>query len=197
MAGFALIPALWRSGAFAAAAATNVVLGGAALIPARRFDAPVPVSLDVGGSDAPASSGEGAPDRRREPDRLARAAVLAATALSGFAAMTYQVSWNRLLFVQIGSTVYAFTTILVVFILGLGAGAFVIGRMGDRIRNPVFLLGVTQALIAVSALWIVPWLADLPLRMAAWIAEAGRAEAEGRTIDARELRRRAEPFGAP
>lgn len=52
--------------------------------------------------------------------------------LSGFAALLYQVIWQRLLVVFSGADVYSVTIIVTAFMLGLGLGSMVGGYLGDR-----------------------------------------------------------------
>ena len=78
--------------------------------------------------------------------------VLAVFAISGFCSMAYQVLWTKLLGLIVGPTTYSFTMVLVVFITGLALGSLAWGWMGDRVRNPVALLAVTQIAAALAAL---------------------------------------------
>ncbi|MFN2386084.1 MAG: hypothetical protein ABR576_07330 [Thermoanaerobaculia bacterium] len=50
-------------------------------------------------------------------------------ALSGFSAMVYEVVWSRTLALVLGSSVYAFGAMLVVFLLGLSIGSALFSRM--------------------------------------------------------------------
>lgn len=52
--------------------------------------------------------------------------------LSGVAALIYQVCWQRLLFVAFGVDIESITIIVSTFMLGLGIGALVGGRLADR-----------------------------------------------------------------
>ena len=52
--------------------------------------------------------------------------------LSGVAALVYQVSWQRLLFVAFGVDIESITIIVSTFMLGLGIGALAGGRLADR-----------------------------------------------------------------
>ena len=80
-------------------------------------------------------------------------AVLIGTALSGFTAMLYEVTWIRLLSIIIGGTSYAFTLILSCFILGIAIGSFWIARRpeGDALRTFGWL---QLSLVAVVCLTI-------------------------------------------
>lgn len=56
----------------------------------------------------------------------------AAFACSGFAALIYQLVWQRLLFGAIGVDVESVTVVVSVFMLGLGIGAWLGGWVADR-----------------------------------------------------------------
>lgn len=68
--------------------------------------------------------------------------VLVSFFFSGFAALTYEVAWTRFLSLIFGSSVYAFATILTVFMVGLALGSYIISRVVDRITDlvTVFIL---------------------------------------------------------
>ncbi|HLY10729.1 MAG TPA: fused MFS/spermidine synthase, partial [Planctomycetota bacterium] len=95
-----------------------------------------------------------------------RRAALVVSALSGFSALVYEVAWTRSLVLSLGSTVYAFTLILTAFILGLAAGSAVSSRLVRRSKRPDVALAAIQGAIGLSALILLPYLGDLPLRMA-------------------------------
>src|SRR5262249_20515472 len=57
-------------------------------------------------------------------DRL----VLMTLAVSGFVSMMYEVSWTRALSAMIGSSTYAFSIMLVTFLIGIALGSSIIGR---------------------------------------------------------------------
>ena len=59
---------------------------------------------------------------------------------SGFAALTYQVCWQRLLFVAFGVDLESVTIIVSSFMLGLGAGALVGGRLADKYPNRIIIM---------------------------------------------------------
>lgn len=52
--------------------------------------------------------------------------------LSGFAALVYQLAWQRLLFVVVGVDIESVTIIVSTFMLGLGLGAVLGGWLADR-----------------------------------------------------------------
>ncbi len=87
-------------------------------------------------------------------------AVLIGTALSGFTAMLYEVTWIRLLSIIIGGTSYAFTLILSCFILGIALGSFWIARRaeGDALR----LFGWLQLALVVVVCLTIPLYRRMP-----------------------------------
>lgn len=60
--------------------------------------------------------------------------------LSGFCALIYQVSWQRLLFTHIGVDLTSITVIISVFMAGLGVGAYFGGRLADRFSDRIILI---------------------------------------------------------
>ena len=87
--------------------------------------------------------------------------VWSTLALSGFLSMGYEVAWTRVLVFPFASTVYAFTLILVVFLLGLALGSAVFARL-DPARHCLPALGLTQILAAAAALGLLPLVLMLP-----------------------------------
>ena len=75
----------------------------------------------------------------------------AATAISGFVALVYEVAWTRLLAVVIGPTTYAFATMVASFITGLAVGSAAGTRIGRRSRRPAAWLAVMLIAAAISA----------------------------------------------
>lgn len=71
---------------------------------------------------------------------------------SGLAALAFEVVWFRVLVLVFGSTVYSFSAMLSVFLLGLAIGSAALGPWSDRMRVPVRLLVVTQGAVALTAL---------------------------------------------
>lgn len=60
--------------------------------------------------------------------------------ISGFSALVYQVSWQRLLFTGFGVDLTSITLIISVFMMGLGIGAFFGGRIADRFSQKIILI---------------------------------------------------------
>ena len=80
-------------------------------------------------------------------------AVHFAIALSGMSALGAEVVWTRLLALTLGPTVYTFSIILAVFLLGLGIGGSIGGLAARSSARPRALLGGCQALLALAIAW--------------------------------------------
>ena len=79
--------------------------------------------------------------------------------LSGFAALLYQVVWQRLLVVFSGADVYSVTLIVAAFMAGLGIGNLAGGHVADRVsaRRSLWLFvaaEVSIGLFALASKWI-------------------------------------------
>jgi spermidine synthase len=79
--------------------------------------------------------------------------VYLAIALSGMCALGAEVVWTRLLSLMLGATVYTFSIILAVFLVGLGLGSGVAAQVSRYIRRPALALAVCQLLLAGAIAW--------------------------------------------
>jgi spermidine synthase len=106
-------------------------------------------------SDAPA--GPVAPARLATgglAPRVAGAwAVHAAIALSGMSALGAEVVWTRLLSLMLGGTVYTFSLILAVFLIGLGIGSSLGALVARRAGSARVALGACQWLLTAAIAW--------------------------------------------
>lgn len=93
---------------------------------------------------------------------LVRWSVLAILALSGFAAMAYQIAWTRLLSMVIGNSVYAFSAILTTFLAGIAMGSLLFVKQIDRVKDKPFLLGAVQGIIFLTVILSMPMMDSLP-----------------------------------
>jgi spermidine synthase len=131
--GFLLIPHIGLSHSNLTGVALSVGVGVVALVASFRMNAisdavPPPAGVSQNKHDG---------DVRERSDSgsawpLPHWLLLLGFGVSGFAAMSYQVGWTRIVTLSVGSATYAFTLIVGAFILGLALGAPVIGRLGDR-----------------------------------------------------------------
>ena len=87
-------------------------------------------------------------------------AVLVTIALSGLSALGAEVVWTRLLSLMLGATVYTFSIILAVVLLGLGIGSSIGSAISRGSVRPKVALGVAQLLVAFAVTWTALNIAD-------------------------------------
>ncbi|MFI5378147.1 MAG: hypothetical protein ACHRHE_02465 [Tepidisphaerales bacterium] len=78
--------------------------------------------------------------------------VYVAIGVSGLCALGAEVIWTRLLSLMLGGTVYTFSLILAVFLVGLGMGSS-FGAMLCRRADARTVLGTCQFLLAAAVAW--------------------------------------------
>jgi spermidine synthase len=105
----------------------------------------------IAGEPAPASKSGAAPAASAP---LPGASLVYWTiAVSGLTALSAQVIWTRLLSLLFGGTVYTFSLILAVFLLGLGLGSTAGAAFSKRAADARRALGWAQLLIALATVW--------------------------------------------
>ncbi len=87
--------------------------------------------------------------------------VLWAIGISGFCALAYEVLWTRIMVFFLGSTTYAFATMLAAFLFGIALGSMVFSRWVDRIKQPIAVFGTVQLGIGLFALILMPAFEEL------------------------------------
>jgi spermidine synthase len=158
LAGYVLIESVGLKGTLAGIGVLNLLLGGAALLLARGGTAEDATTPGVAAA-APAL-GEPADERTR---RFA----LGLIAVTAFASLLYEIAWTRVLVLVVGSSTYAFTTILAAFLAGIGLGSlFAVGR-GRSARELLVGSAFVQAAIAVLASLLFPFFRGLPVYIVA------------------------------
>lgn len=138
LAGFYLLRLYDMPTATFAAVAINVTVTAVALLLSSR----TPIRLQSA-DPAPAQA------ERSEGNR----SVLVVIALSGLCALGAEVIWTRLLSLMLGATVYTFSIILAVFLVGLGIGSSSGALIGRTLPRPRVALGICQLLLAGAVAW--------------------------------------------
>src|SRR5262249_20964356 len=109
-------------------------------------------------------------------DKGRRAFVLVYT-LSGAAGLVYEVTWTRLLTLQLGHTVAAASTVLAAFMGGLAIGAWIAGAFAPRGRTPALrTYAALELLVAIAAL-ALPFALRALVPALAWAYDDGNAPA--------------------
>jgi spermidine synthase len=149
VAGFVLLPAVGVRTTILIAAGINIFVGLIAFLIQRRVEVADAVTHDV---VSPVET-------RIEIDR-SKFWLLAAFA-SGFVTISTQVSWTRILTMIIGSSTYAFSIVVALFLIGLAGGAWFIGRKDRSARLRTTIL-IVEAITAVSLLFSLYVLNKIP-----------------------------------
>jgi spermidine synthase len=151
VAGFLLIEALGLDGASRLAAALNFALAAGAALLARS-------ARGRGAAAAEAANGE--VKLARVPDAAARLALYA-IGLSGFTALAYEVLWTRALLRYLYNSTYAFTTMLVSFLLGIAIGSWIYTRLPYRKTHPLRVFAALELVVGLGFLVSSLLFADL------------------------------------
>lgn len=146
-AGFVLLPAFGVRTTIVIAAAINIFVGVIALRLQGKHIWDVPSQLPADSGRVPTDSAGGAQVGVVDTARFWLFAAFA----SGFVTISTQVSWTRILTMIIGSSTYAFSIVVALFLIGLAGGAWIVGRK-DRSARLRTALMVVELITAVSLL---------------------------------------------
>ncbi len=141
LAGYVLVEHAGIRPSLLATGVVNLLLGAVALV-AVRGSAPLTGGPPPGREDAGQGVAPGA-------QRLAVWLI----GVVAFASLLFEIAWTRVLILVVGSSTYAFTTILACFLLGIGIGSLVtVGRglpAAELLRRTTLVLGATAALASL------------------------------------------------
>jgi spermidine synthase len=151
-AGFVLLPTLGVRTTILVAAVLNAIVGVLAITLQRRTSTPVehhepdPVKL------------------RQDPSNpIWYFAALA----SGFVTISAQVSWTRTLTMIIGSSTYAFSIVVALFLIGLALGAWLVARKdrSARLRSAILTVEAITALSLLLSLFVLNKIPELLINL--------------------------------
>ena len=162
-AGFVLLPWLGVRATIAVAAALNIIVGVIAIFLQRRAQLHVEVAAESFVEDSGAVVD-------------GRGFWFFAALVSGFVTIGTQVSWTRVLTMIIGSSTYAFSIVVALFLIGLAIGAWIVARKdrSSRLRSTILVVEVLTALSLLFSLFVlneIPALLinlGLRLQVASW-----------------------------
>lgn len=160
LAGFSLLPGLGLHRSLWLGAAVNIGIGFLAIgfdrsLQRRTSGAAPAMPRAMERASAPESPASA-------PPRAAAVLILLVFGTSGAASMMYEVGWTRALSLVLGSSTYAFTTMLVAFLGGLAAGSALFARWWGGRPLPVWSPGLIQLGIGLSAAMVLPFFDRLP-----------------------------------
>lgn len=82
--------------------------------------------------------------------------------LTGMTALIYEIIWIRPLSLVFGTTIYAVSTIIASFILGLAVGSWLAGKYTDRLKNPLRYFAFAQLGVGFYGILLLPIFGALP-----------------------------------
>jgi spermidine synthase len=142
-AGFVLLPLLGVRATIAVAAVLNLLVGVVAISLQRRTESTLV-------ADAPQLD-------QSHATLNSSGFWLFAALLSGFVTISTQVSWTRVLTMIIGSSTYAFSIVVALFLIGLAIGAWLVARKdrSEMLRLTILKVEVLTAISLVLSLFVL------------------------------------------
>lgn len=143
VAGFWLLPLLGLNHTVFIGVAANIIVFGIAALIARKEPNPLISPIN---------------DLPKKTISPYSKWILPLMALSGAVSFTYEVMWTRLLNHVLGGTVYAFSTMLASFLLGIAVGSMLAAKFTSNRAIALRALALTQMAIAFSAACVYAWI---------------------------------------
>jgi len=151
LAGFFLIEFVGVRASLWITAALNLAIGAAAIWYAREQS-----------PESPADPGRQPGERESSPrDALGRLALIL-LAVTAFASLLNEIAWTRVLVMIVGGSTYAFTLILLVFLLGIGLGSMLVARRSAPRAETAASAALAQGVTGVGAGVLIVFFAMLP-----------------------------------
>jgi spermidine synthase len=162
LAGFFLLPRLGLLRTILAAGLINIFIGLIAVL-LDRGDKGLPDSVDETKDE---SAGSPVIESELENGSNGSRFWFACAFVSGFVTISTQVAWTRVLTMVIGSSTYAFSIVVALFLTGLSLGAFDIARKKNRqnLRRTLFRIELGTGVALLLSLWIVNQMPQLLVR---------------------------------
>jgi len=162
--GFVLLGAVGERSTVLVAVAMNVFVGLLAFAATRRaggVETDTVVEGQEASSRAPTSDADSVPG-------LSPRLLVIGYGLVGLIALSYQVVWSRLLILIVGNSVYGFSSMLAMYLMGIAAGSAVMSGWIRRVRDPALWVAALLAaggLLSVLSLYILTGLGTSETRV--------------------------------
>jgi len=145
-AGFLLLPGFGVRSTIFIAALLNVIVGVVAISAELKTQRPR-------NEPTLTENGEGVAELRD------RRLWLFCSFVSGFVTISTQVAWTRVLTMIIGSSTYAFSIVVALFLIGLAGGAWIVGRrkFGSRLRSWMMVIELATSVSLFMSLFVINW----------------------------------------
>jgi spermidine synthase len=148
LTGFFLIAYFGQSATQIIAITINLMVGGVAVLLSQKYR----VLQHREKIDAPASS---------YPGYIGNI-ILGAITIAGFCGLAYEILWTRSLHIFLANSTYSFTSVLIVFLAGIGLGSFLYSRYLKNKKPFILLLSICQGGIGVYTIITALFLNALP-----------------------------------
>ncbi|PIX14087.1 MAG: hypothetical protein COZ72_06850 [Elusimicrobia bacterium CG_4_8_14_3_um_filter_50_9] len=178
LTGYVFIMIFGVRGTLYLAATVNIAIAGIVVVLSRQIPLYPPLLKGDTGEVKPA-------DIKNSPlSTFHFPLVLIAVAVSGFTALAYEVVWTRVLSMVLGSSVYAFATMLCAFLTGIALGSMIYAKISKNHpvsycpdksgateqtspfdkggQRGISVFGFIQAGIGISVLLLIPVFGVLP-----------------------------------
>lgn len=154
LAGFVFLPTFGVRITIVIAAAINVIVGVVAIL-AERNAAVTHEEMSSATEETEAI------DESQEPSD--RRFWLFCALASGFVTISTQVAWSRVLTMVIGSSTYAFSIVVALFLIGLAGGAWTVGRKNyaTKLRPTMMKVEIATAASLFISLFVINWMPGL------------------------------------
>ncbi|MBI5071153.1 MAG: fused MFS/spermidine synthase [Deltaproteobacteria bacterium] len=159
--GFILLPRLGLGTTVWIGVAINLAVAAVALLADRRVEAAAPAPAAAPAAPAPA------------PRSRLTVLALVAIGVAGAASMAYEIAWTRALSLVLGSSTYAFTTMLATFLVGLALGAHLASVLLRRWPVGLAVFGFLELAVAVLVMALLPLFGQLPEMVLAVLRHLG------------------------
>ena len=150
LAGFVLIELVGVRASLWTTAAINLAIGAAAIVLGREQSLADPRRKP--------GEGQGLPTPRDHLHNLA----LILLALTAFASLLDEIAWTRVLIMVVGGSTYAFTLILLVFLLGIGLGSIIVARRSAPRLDTAVNAALAQGITGIGAALLFVFFGFLP-----------------------------------
>jgi len=167
LAGFVLIEHVGIRASLWGTALLNLAIGVIAL----RL--PDPASPPVSTANEPEVAGH-----PPTPTALRRVAVVL-LAVTAFASLLDEIAWTRVLVMVVGGSTYAFTLVLLCFLLGIGIGSSLVARRRASPSETAATAALAQGITAAGAALLLFFFNALPAYII-WVFQIHGLEAGGR-----------------
>jgi spermidine synthase len=135
LAGFFLIELVGVRASLLATAAVNIAIGVAAIVLGREQSLPGDEQIQP----APATR-----------DHLTTLALVL-LGVTAFASLLNEIAWTRVLIMIVGGSTYAFTLVLLMFLLGIGLGSMIVARRSAPRAETAATAALAQGVTGVGA----------------------------------------------